>query len=77
MDLTNELLMELWDLYKHNVGPTKKEIVAEQLVKLFEEYGADPEDMMELKGEDRHLDIAFNNLYEDEEEFLDDEDYDI
>ena len=77
MDLTNELFLEIWMVAKEYALTTKdKKQLIDSLLALFEDYGVDPEILMDLMGEDEILDKVlherYSELMEEDEEAYDD-----
>jgi len=72
MDPTNELFLCLWEVVEDTAQDNKKIETAERLLKVFEDFGAEPEILMELAVEDKFLksavEIAYDEYLEHDEE---------
>jgi hypothetical protein len=80
MNENHELLLELWGRVKSHIAPKERLEVADILVVVFDEFGMVSDDLLdedldkELRAAARsHLTEPIDE--EDEEEFIDDDDY--
>lgn len=80
MELNGALVLEFWEVMVEYLPSSKKEDVANRLVKIFADKGLDSSEFESIRGEDSHLDAAIDNVLErgdDEYEYdYDSEDYD-
>jgi hypothetical protein len=78
MNRESRLVLEVWEATRDFIPVVKRADVALTLLRSFEEFGIDPGDFVDLKGEDKHLEEAFQTLYGDdpEAEYEDDVDGD-
>jgi hypothetical protein len=80
MELNGALVLEFWEVMVEYLPSSKKEDVANRLVKIFADKGLDSNEFESIRGEDSHLDAAIDNVLErgdDEYEYdYDSEDYD-
>jgi hypothetical protein len=60
-----QLIVEVWDLVRDTLPPSRRLDSAIQLLRAFEEYGFDPENLKDLLDEDRYLQRAYEDLYEE------------
>lgn len=82
MDPTNELFQCIWEIVEENLQEAKKIETAERMLRMFEDFGADPDELKELADEDKFLaqaiDLAFDDYPEEEDEYAyenEEEDY--
>jgi hypothetical protein len=81
--MNEQLIIDIWDLFKEYVAPKNMEIAANHFVDFLVDQDVDTEVLESLQGMDSHLDEAIKSLlreeggFDDEEEELDldDEDY--
>jgi hypothetical protein len=80
MEISDASVLEIWnlfyDLLDHKVSSTKRDDLAVKYIRIFLENDIDLSEFEDLRGEDGHLDHAFDELddpTEDEEE-VEDED---
>lgn len=80
MELNGALVLEFWEFLVEYLPSSKKEDVANKLVKIFADKGMDSHEFESIRGEDSYLDAAIDNVLEkneDDYEFdYDSEDYD-
>ena len=72
MEVNASLVLDIWELVSEYLPASRKEDVANKMVKLFADTGLDEDDFESIKGEDGHLDAAIDNFHEgdsDEDEF--------
>jgi hypothetical protein len=74
MENNANLLLEVWDLLKDYVHVKEKEDSAIRLIQIFEGYGLGPNDLMDIRGEDKDIDHALDIVYPDSDEEYKDED---
>lgn len=67
MDPTNDLFLEVWEIFDDIIVGSKKKEAAEKLLKVFEEYGADPDILRELGDNEPVLLAAIKNIFGEEE----------
>ncbi|AUZ94897.1 hypothetical protein FDI40_gp093 [Agrobacterium phage Atu_ph07] len=76
MNEYSELVLNVWELVKDSVSASKREDVANKLVKVFSNAGADLEEVAsDLHGEDAILDRILAD-YREEPEMDEEEEYD-
>jgi hypothetical protein len=66
MNSESRLILEVWEATRDHIPAAKRSDVAQTLLRSFEEFGMDPGDFADLKGEDKNLDEAFDTLYGDD-----------
>jgi hypothetical protein len=78
MNSEARLILEVWDSVRDFIPTPKRQDIAEQVLRRFEEYGVEPESFHDLVGEDKYLEEAFNTLYGDDPEIdpVDEDGYD-
>lgn len=78
MELNGALVLEFWEVMVEYLPSSKKEDVANRLVKIFADKGMDSEEFESIRGEDSYLDAAIDNVLErsDDEYDYDSQDYD-
>jgi hypothetical protein len=74
MNSESRLVLEVWEATRDFIPSGKRSDVAQTLLRSFEEFGIDPGEFGDLKGEDKNLDEAFDTLYGDEDHAEYDED---
>ena len=62
MNIKPELLLETWELMTEFVPTAKKEDAVNKLIKIFEDYDLDTEELASIRGEDHALDAAIDAL---------------
>ena len=70
MDNETKLALEIWECVRDIVPAAKREDTAEQVIRLFQEYGFDI-NFADLEGEDSYLDKVIELFKEDEDGELD------
>jgi hypothetical protein len=73
MNSEARLISEIWETVRDSIPAPKRQDVAQQHLRLYEEYGFDIEDMADLIGEDKYLEEAYKTLYEEDVEPASDE----
>lgn len=68
MNSEARLISEIWETVRDLIPAPKRQEIAQQHLRAFEEYGFDTEDMADLIGEDKYLEEAYKTLYEEDEE---------
>jgi hypothetical protein len=68
MNRESRLILEVWEMTRDYLPAPKRTDIAVTLLRSFEEYGMDPGDFADLKGEDKHLEDAFDTLYGEDPE---------
>lgn len=68
MNSESRLVLEVWDSVRDFIPAAKRTDIAQALLRSFEEYGVDPGDFADLKGEDKNLEEAFETLYGEDPE---------
>lgn len=63
----NKLVLEIWECVRDNLPSARREDIAAQLLRLFEEYGFDI-DLADLEGEDSYLDKVIESLKDEDEQ---------
>ncbi len=86
MEPENDLILEIWEVVKRYCPAKRRDELAGQILRIFEDHGADPVAFEKMLGEDYNLDNAITERskhrddedeidpYKDEEYFWDDED---
>lgn len=67
MNSEARLISEIWETVRDIIPAPKRQEIAQQHLRAFEEYGFDPEEMADLIGEDKYLEEAYKTLYEEDE----------
>jgi len=75
MEISADIVLELWELMVDFVPASKKEDVANKLVMIYINNGGDSDDLNDIKDEDTYLDIAIENYFEEHNDESEDEDY--
>jgi hypothetical protein len=80
--MNEQLIIEIWDLFKEYVAPKNLDIAANHFVDFLVDHDVDTDTLEGLQGLDNNLDEAIKSLlkeengYDEEEELdFDDEDY--
>jgi hypothetical protein len=73
MDIS--VVLDIWETVVDYIPASKREDVANKVVRVFSEQGLDHDDFLEIKGEDSYIDTAIDNFYEQDTE-EDEVDYD-
>lgn len=68
MNSESRLILEVWEATRDHIPAAKRSDIAQTLLRSFEEYGMDPGDFVDLKGEDKYLEEAFETLYGEDPE---------
>lgn len=71
IEIPSEALLEVWEMVSDNVPSSKKNDMAMRFLKIFTDHDVDLDDLSDLKGEDEHIDHAFDQLEGDSEDFDD------
>ena len=71
MDLVASVVLDIWELVIEYIPSSRKEDVANKMIKIFADKGLDEDDFKSIKGEDTYLDAAIDNFCE-----TSDDDYD-
>ncbi len=71
MDLPESALLEIWEMFSEHLPASKRNDLAVRFVDILVSNDVDLSDLGEIRGEDEHLDHAFELL--EEEEGYDDE----
>jgi len=66
MDIAESTVLEIWDLFCDFVPSGKKNDVAVKFLRLFVEQDISLDDLDDARGEDEHLDHAFEELSDDD-----------
>jgi hypothetical protein len=69
-----QLIVEIWDLMRDTVLPARRLETAIQVLRAFEEYGFEPETLKDVMDEDRYLQRAYEDLYDETEDEQSDDD---
>ena len=72
MEMLEELILELWEMFSEHLPASKRADLAVRYLKLLADHDIDLDELDDLKGEDEHIDHAFEQLANDE----DNDDYD-
>jgi hypothetical protein len=75
MEVSSSLILEVWELISEYLQTSKKEDVANKLIKIFADKGMESEDFESIRGEDNYLDTAIDNFLEVDTNELDEYDY--
>lgn len=75
MSADSQIIVDTWDLFKDLINQNKRQEHCEQLLRLFDEYGLLPDDHSELKGHDQYIDTALKDMFGDEDDEIDDDEY--
>ena len=75
MDITESSLLVIWDLFVEYLPNAKKNELATRLVKVFTDQDIEISEFSDIRGEDEHLDYAFEFLEVDDDDFVDEEEY--
>ena len=73
MDVTESIIVEIWELLGDYASPGKRNDVATKFLRIFVEQGVEIEDLEQIRGEDEHLDHALDELGMDDGEYQDEE----
>ena len=71
--MTEEEIIDVWNLFKEYIDKKQLELAAEHYVDLMVDYGVSDEELVSTLGHDIVLDNAINYYLDNDEE--DDEDY--
>jgi hypothetical protein len=73
--MDEDLIIEIWDLFKEYISDKNKEVAANQFVDMLVDKDVDVKTLKGLLGYDSYLDDAINlSINQDDEEKEDDED---
>ena len=61
-------LLEVWELVSENIDDRKKYDVICALIGLFEDQGYDIDDIKKLRGDDKYIDQALDDMFGDEDD---------
>lgn len=70
--MTEEQIVEVWNLFKEYIDKKHVELAVERFVDLLADYGVDDMALANCLGNDKHLDVAINYYLDLDEN---DEDY--
>jgi|TARA_B100000214_G_C23776210_1_gene539156 hypothetical protein len=77
--MTEEEIVDIWNLFKEYIDKKQIEVVAEKYVDLLADYGVSDETLVSALGTSTSLDEAINYYLDsdglDDDEDFDDEDY--
>jgi hypothetical protein len=57
-------MLDVWELVMEHIPSSKREDVANKMIKIFADKGLDQDDFESIRGEDNHLDSAIDNFHE-------------
>lgn len=66
MDISEESVLEIWEIFSEHVPAGKRNDLAVRFLKLIVDQDIDLADLDIIRGEDEYLDYAFEQLLEDE-----------
>ena len=76
MDITSESVLEMWEMFSEHLPPAKRDQIATRFIKILLDQEISIADFENIRGEDEHLDSAFEHFDEDvDESYGDDEEY--
>jgi hypothetical protein len=75
MKSESQLVASLWDLVRDQIASGRRLETAISFLKLFEDYGFDSSEMHDIVDEDVYLKRAFDDLFGDDEDEEENEDY--
>lgn len=79
MEITNDNILEIWEIFGENMQAARRNDVALRFINWLVDNDVELESLEELRGQDEHLDFAIDQLqmenndeeYDDNEEFED------
>ena len=71
MELVASVVLDIWELISEYIPSSRKEDVANKMIKIFADKGLDEDDFKSIKGEDNYLDAAIDNFCEPENDDFD------
>lgn len=77
IEVPAESLIEIWEMVSDGLSSSKKNDMAVRFIKVFVDHEVELSDLSDLKGEDEHLDYAFEHFekYEDYEDIEEQDGY--
>lgn len=66
MKSESNLVFEIWDLVRDSIPAARRNDVAITILRHFEEYGFQSEDLEDILDEDDHLTVAFRMVFGNE-----------
>jgi len=76
MTSESKLILELWELVRHDIPASSRASVAHSMMALFYEYGFEARDVADVVEEDHVLGKAYFEVFEGEDDQeLEDDDY--
>jgi hypothetical protein len=68
MELRNDNIIEIWEMFSEIISPDKRNDAALTLVEYLQQNGYDLDDLKDLKGQDDYFDFAITQLGIDDED---------
>jgi len=68
-----QVILEVWDTVRDFIPVSKRSDAAKIILKSFADYGFEAADIIEIADEDENLAEAYEIIFSDQEEELDDE----
>jgi hypothetical protein len=75
MEITEAVLLEIWELFSDYIAVNKRNDVAAKFLQILVEHEIEPDDLETLRGEDEHLDYALDEINNNEGDYDNGPDY--
>jgi hypothetical protein len=68
MELSEETVLDIWEMFVEHLPASKRNDLAVRFLTIFVDQEIELTDLEDIRGEDEHLDHAFDVLMEESEE---------
>ena len=68
MELSEETVLDIWEMFVEHLPASKRNDLAVRFLTIFADQEIELTDLEDIRGEDEHLDHAFDILMEESEE---------
>lgn len=68
-----QVILDVWEAVRDHIPHAKRSPIAQDILYAFEEYGFDGPDCASIIDEDPDLAMAFNEVFADDDEEIDEE----
>jgi hypothetical protein len=78
MEISEETVLDIWEVFVEHLPAAKKNDLAVRFLTILVDQEVDLSDLEDIRGEDEHLDHAFDQLLDDQddpEDYGDDDEY--
>ena len=69
MEISEEVVLEIWELFMEQLPASKRNDLAVRYLKIFLDQEIEISDLEDIRGEDEHIDHALEHFADDDQDY--------